>query len=196
MVQKRNDLLKKLQKCNPENLAGDGVKKVEKGPKNKRKPVSQAAAYGVLSAVMPKRQAALAAGYSPSTCTSVIDKRVATSGSADTIAAIRARVQDRPGFRFEDSAKFYRGISEYKQHQTADRIRARARLDTMLGYDSPQQVEVSERREIVAAVACIHSLTAQTGLSPRDLLRQVDQSPQMVEQAENQAIGQDGQGLK
>jgi hypothetical protein len=83
-----------------------------------------------------------AAGYSTSTKAAHIRATNQYKSVAKTIQEQREILQKTPGFRLEDSAIMYQNESTDSENPASDRIKARSRLDTILGYDSPKQVDV------------------------------------------------------
>ncbi|MFW6245388.1 MAG: hypothetical protein ACOC36_05830, partial [Fibrobacterota bacterium] len=88
----------------------------------------------------------------------------------ETVAQVRERLQHTTGYRLEDSAKFYKDISEDQKKVTvSDRLRSRTRLDSLLGLDSPQKVEVHETQELTQAIMVLSNLP----LNPADLIQKI-----------------------
>lgn len=84
-----------------------------------------------------------------------------------TIEQQREELRAQPGLTLQDSVQWYQKKSNGKKVATSDAIKARTRLDSLLGYDSPQKMEVSTRHDIRIAVGILQQLD----LSPQDAAR-------------------------
>ena len=98
-------------------------------------------------------QAAAAAGYSGSTRAMVSSPAV-----KETIAAIRERLQGTKGYTLEESLEFYRKVADDVNEKTVVRLAARKELDSKLGYNVAQKVEVSEKKQLSMAISCLSGL--------------------------------------
>ncbi len=128
--------------------------------------VRQQIAVGALSAVMPVRDAQKLTGYAVNSNLSPL--------AAETTEQIRARLAQTPGYRIDDSARFYKKIRESKSADTDTKIRANTRLDKILGHDAPVKTEITETREITASVSVLHTLCSRLGVNPLELKRAVN----------------------
>lgn len=128
--------------------------------------VRQQIAVGALSAVLPVRDAQKLTGYAVNSSLSPL--------AAETTEQIRARLQQTPGYRIDDSARFYQKIRESKSEDTDTKIRANTRLDKILGHDAPIKQEITETREITASISVLHSLCSRLGVNPLELKRAVN----------------------
>lgn len=128
--------------------------------------VRQQIAVGALSAVMPVRDAQKLTGYAVNSNLSPL--------AAETTEQIRARLQQTPGYRIDDSARFYKKIRESKSEDTDTKIRANTRLDKILGHDAPIKQEITETREITASISVLHSLCSRLGVNPLELKQAVN----------------------
>lgn len=144
-----------------------GAKKTSKtGNRGVSQRVRQQIAVGALSAVMPVRDAQKLTGYAVNSSLSPL--------AAETTEQIRARLQQTPGYRIDDSARFYQKIRESKSEDTDTKIRANTRLDKILGHDAPIKQEITETREITASISVLHSLCSRLGVNPLELKRAVN----------------------
>jgi hypothetical protein len=121
--------------------------------------------------------AMVAAGYSLGSKGEVM----ARAAVKETVAECRERLQHVEGYRFEDSATFYREKSEDGNVEAKDQITSRSRLDKLMGYESAAKVEISERRDLSVVV----NLLSGVSVNPADLLgklkagcaREIDYNP-------------------
>lgn len=144
-----------------------GAKKTSKtGYRGVSQRVRQQIAVGALSAVMPVRDAQKLTGYAVNSSLSPL--------AAETTEQIRARLQQTPGYRIDDSARFYQKIRESKSEDTDTKIRANTRLDKILGHDAPIKQEITETREITASISVLHSLCSRLGVNPLELKQAVN----------------------
>ncbi len=144
-----------------------GAKKTSKtGNRGVSQRVRQQIAVGALSAVMPVRDAQKLTGYAVNSSISPL--------AAETTEQIRARLQQTPGYRIDDSARFYQKIRESKSEDTYTKIRANTRLDKLLGHDAPLKTEITETREITASIYVLHSLCSRLGVNPLELKQAVN----------------------
>lgn len=91
-----------------------------------------------------------------------------TETQQELVTTMRAELQRRPGMQLVDSADFYRDASEGKKEINSDRLKARERLDKILGYDAPARLDVHETHETTMAVAVLHRLV-DSGVSLADV---------------------------
>ena len=76
-----------------------------------------------------------------------------------SVVEIREQLRGEDGFTLRDSAEFYRGISMDESEDSPDRLRARGRLDALLGYDASKEIKVSqETTEIKMALGVLADL--------------------------------------
>jgi len=99
------------------------------------------------------KQALAVAGYSESA-----REMVGVPAVKETIAAIRERLQGTKGYRLEDSLEFYKRVAEDETEKTVVRLAARKELDSKLGYNVAQKVEVSEKKQLSMAISCLSGL--------------------------------------
>lgn len=143
-----------------------GAKTSKTGNRGVSQRVRDQIAVGALSAVMPVRDAQKLTGYAVNSSLSPL--------AAETTEQIRARLQQTPGYRIDDSARFYQKIRESKSEDTDTKIRANTRLDKILGHDAPLKTEITETREITASVSVLHTLCSRLGVNPLELKRAVN----------------------
>jgi hypothetical protein len=98
-------------------------------------------------------QALAVAGYS-----GTAREMVRVPAVKETMAAVRERLQGVKGYRLEDSLEFYRKIADDVNEKTAVRLAARKELDSKLGYNVAQKVEVSEKKQLSMAISCLSGL--------------------------------------
>jgi hypothetical protein len=122
---------------------GAGVKASEK----------KANVAAFIAAGMDKDKALTMAGYSARS-THVLKEAVVT----EAVQQMRERLQKTKGYTFEDSADFYKGISENVEEKADTRMKARRSMDSLLGYDATKKIEVSETRELSLAVELLSRL--------------------------------------
>jgi hypothetical protein len=91
--------------------------------------------------------------------------------------------------RFQDSAEFYAEVAGDRDMVASDRIRARSRLDALLGYDAAPPAGQSDRALILAAVSAIQSSLTAEKLSTisGDLSRRVIHNSRKIKAEENQS---------
>ena len=149
------------------------LQRKRRGPKKKRGPKPKAA----VSKTQEKHNTlavALAAGAAPEAALSLAgysqnsNRTLAHPEVKCAVAEMRERLQNTDGYRLEDSAGFYKDLSEDAENHTADRIKARSRMDSLLGYDAPQKLEVNEKKELRQAVLVLSNLS-NMGISPAQL---------------------------
>jgi hypothetical protein len=132
---------------------------------------------GMVAAGVPVKAAVVAAGYAESSAGEVM----ARAAVRESLAETRERLSQVEGFRFVDSAKFYRDKSVDGNVEAKDQIASRSRLDKLLGYESAAKVEISERRDLSVVV----NLLSDVSVNPADLLgklkagcaREIDYDP-------------------
>ncbi len=147
-----------------DSFAKHGLKKKLK-VKSKLKPIDRNTQFNVLRAVMPVEKAKELAGYSSGT------KVDAIIAHGDAVSAIRERLQNVAGVTLEDQVNWYASIrNDAESASVGERISAAKQIDTVLGYNAPQKVDISERRELSAAISVVSNL----GINPMDLKRMVD----------------------
>jgi hypothetical protein len=127
---------------------------VEKG----RAILATAKAFGATD-----KQALAVAGYSESA-----KEMVGVPAVRETIAAIRERLQGTKGYTLEESLEFYRKIADDVAEKTAVRMAARKELDSKLGYNVAQKVEVSEKKSLSMAISCLSGLRMDSMRRLRD----------------------------
>lgn len=112
------------------------------------------------------------------------------SGDPFDIQAERERLQAEKGMRFRDSAEFYKDIASDGDMVAGDRIRARSRLDALLGYDAAPPVGQGDRALILAAVSAIQSSLTAEKLSTisGDLSKRVIHNARKKESEESQGV--------
>jgi hypothetical protein len=90
--------------------------------------------------------------------------------------------------RFQDSAEFYAEVAGDRDMVASDRIRARSRLDALLGYDAAPPAGQSDRALILAAVSAIQSSLTAEKLSTfsGDLSKRVIHNSRKIKAEENQ----------
>lgn len=148
---------KRRAKKRREVQTGRVRKPIEEAQK-KRRIVAEGLAMG-----LTQPQALVRAGYSPKN-----DRLCRTPEMRRSVAEIREELRHQPGYTLGDSAGFYKTISETETEETSDRLRARGRLDALLGHDAAKQVNVKEERsELHKAVLILSNLN----VTPADLLR-------------------------
>ena len=108
---------------------------------------------------LSKVQAKRAAGYAEGTTSTDLDRTARNQRVVETVQEARDRLQQTAGYRIDDQAEWYRRKRDRADSEDTQ-IKAAARLDRILGYDAPQQVEISERREIAVAVQLLGRLDA------------------------------------
>jgi len=128
-------------------------------------------------------QAVAAAGYSGSTRAMVSSPAV-----KETIAAVRERLQGVKGYRLEDSLEFYRKIADDTGEKTAVRLAARKELDSKLGYNAAQKVEVSEKKSLSMAISCLSGLRMDSakllqGASCEEIVESCEEANEDIEGA-------------
>lgn len=102
----------------------------------------------------------------------------------ETVAQVRERLQHTTGYRLEDSAKFYKDISENKKAvAVSDRLRSRTRLDNLLGLDAPQKMEVHETQELTQAIMVLSNLP----INPKNLSKMMAASTRSSTQLEEKS---------
>lgn len=101
--------------------------------------------------------------------------------AAETQDQIRARLQQTAGYRLDDSAQFYHKISKSKANKVSvdSKIRARQRLDTLLGHDAPAKMEVTQQHNISAAIGVISQLCVDP-VSLQNALNQRINTPELI----------------
>jgi hypothetical protein len=117
---------------------------------------------GMVAAGVPVKAAVVAAGYAESSAGEVM----ARPSVKESLTETRERLSQVEGFRFEDSARFYKNKSEDGNVEAKDQITSRSRLDKLMGYESAAKVEISERRDLSVVV----NLLSGVSVNPADLL--------------------------
>lgn len=130
--------------------------------RNCEKPISREVQFNVLRSVMPVGTAAQLAGME-------VSNAHLAAAHDDTVAAIRERLQNMPSFSLKTQVEFYANIRD-KAENVGDKLAAAKQIDTVLGYNAPQKVEINERRELLAAIKVVSNI----GVNPMDLKRMVD----------------------
>ena len=83
-----------------------------------------------------------------------------------TIEEQRDDLRTSRGFTLTDSLKRYDRIaSKTEEGNPFAAIQAQQRIDKLLGYEAPAEININERRELSTVIQVIHSL----GVSPREL---------------------------
>lgn len=108
-----------------------------------------------------RRKARIMAGYKSGTANPPAAERKAV----ETVDQARARLAQQKGYRFEDSARFYAKKSTKSDVCDSDQIRARTRLDNLMGHDAPQKQEIVHRNELRAAIMVLSNLD----ITPTDI---------------------------
>ena len=140
-----------------------------RGPGKHKTPPTKAEVAAILATTMPAAEAKKIAGVPKSQSLTAI-----SPGSQQVIQSIRDRLALDPRYSFESSTEFYRRISEANEitePQTA--IKARSRMDKLLGYDSPDRLEIGKKTELQAAIGIFHRGAIDTGMSPDQLIREI-----------------------
>lgn len=140
-----------------------------KGRKIGRKQV-----FAVLSAVMPKQRAKVLAGYPDSS-----PRTPEVPEFTGTIAEIRERLQEAAGSSLVSQVKWYASIRDNGDEGTTDRITAAKQIDTVLGYNAPQRVEINSNHHITGAILAIQQIACKTGLTPQALKDTLDAHKQI-----------------
>lgn len=132
-------------------------------PKKNTTKIPKAEVFSILSAVMPQRQAKVLAGYSEGTEPSKLLVH------RETVAEIRERLQAAAGVSLADQVAWYASIRDSDRDCTSDRLNAAKQIDTVLGYNAPQKVELNHNHQIAGALLAIHEIAGKTGLTPAGL---------------------------
>jgi len=157
------------------------IQRKRRGPKRKRGPKPVKAPMSKTQEKHNTLAVALAAGATPETALSIAgysqnsNRALQHPDVKGAVAEMRERLQSTDGFRLEDSAGFYKELSEDAENHTADRIKARSRMDSLLGYDAPQKLEVNEKRELRQAVLVLSNLS-NMGITPAELASMLQSS--------------------
>ena len=92
---------------------------------------------------LPKQRAKVLAGYSPRSSMTELERTAGIRNAVRTIEQQREDLRSQQGYGFGDSVKFYGVISKDPKEGAGDRIKARTRVDSLLGYDAPTQHKVT-----------------------------------------------------
>lgn len=117
---------------------------------------------------MSRRQARIHAGIKGNGTPGCPSERKAM----ETVDQARARLAQQKGYLFGDSVEFYGKMSKNTKQTGDTRIRARTRLDSLLGYDAPAKQEIVHRQELRSAIMVLSRLD----ISPADMLADGDVS--------------------
>jgi hypothetical protein len=118
----------------------------------------------------PHKQAATAAGYSPTTRRSVIEKTVLGRLAALSIEEQRAQVRDLPGLSLVDCIKVAAATRDRKAQNPDVILKANAQVINTLGYEPPKQVQITEQRNVALAIGILHQIAGNPAaiLPPTD----------------------------
>lgn len=115
-----------------------------------------------------KQMCATLAGYK-STHPEQIEKTDVYKRYRDQIQGARAQIAQRRGYRMEDSARFYKEMSNTKKHPVGDRRQARVQLDKLLGFLAPLEVHKDPDIGGTDALPRILQIIQNIGVSPAAL---------------------------
>lgn len=130
--------------------------------------LSRQIVFNVLSAVMPQERAKVLAGYSPGTNPTKL------KGFNVTVDAVRDRLRETAGVTIADQVAWYLKASGEAEGATSEQINARKQIDKLMGYEAPQKVEINERKEILFAANTFKNFISETGMSPVQLKKALD----------------------
>ncbi len=131
----------------------------------KEKKITKTTQFNVLRAVMPEKKAAELVGIPA-------NHIAETRGNDDEVAVLRDKLQKIAGITLEDQAKWYMNIRNGVEDATmGERINAAKQIDTILGYNAPSKIDISERRELSAAISVVSNL----GVNPMQLKKFLDE---------------------
>jgi phage terminase small subunit len=131
-----------------------------------------------------KQKAVELAGYSPMSNSDRILKQKSVKKAITDVESVRQEMQEEKGYRFRDSVEFTKGLRDDTENDPADRLRANAQMNGLLGYDAPKQVQINERREILIGIGAVVKMAKEFGLSPAELKLALDQEEPLAREEE------------
>lgn len=105
-----------------------------------------------------------------------VEWRMAEEYIARARSELILRIERRKEELRADSAAFYEGVLETKGETTTDRLRARERLDKLLGLESKVQLEVEHSGSIADGVVDVETLNLPIEVR-REILKAKRQQP-------------------
>ena len=89
------------------------------------------------------------AGYSATTTSAQIERSFIYKTAKNTVESQRRTLQSLPELSMSSQVLRYNKLSNNIKHNVGDRIKAMSKVDALLGYESPKQVQVDSRSLIV-----------------------------------------------
>ncbi len=142
-------------------------------------------AASLVAVGVPYKEAFPLAGYSPK---SEIYK---DPRFKDTVELVRSQLRERPGYRMEDSVRFYRKMSEDKSQPASVRLKARQEMVTLLGQDAPKKMEINERQETASLITVLSKMDPEKLLAAEAEVRRVEALG-----AEEVGVAEEGEGVE
>lgn len=161
------------------NLGGNGEAPVLSGKKSQAEKCADYFKRRILNPTETKKESAVAAGYSPNTTPTNIEKSALAGSIRAEIAAACSTHKATP----DDCIRVAAGVMNDKEENGGTKLKAIERISKMAGYEAPVKAEVKETKE---EISMFMSLFRQENVSISTLISSANNEKKALLDSDNE----------